>query len=492
MSAALGVDPFDFVVFGGTGDLAIRKLMPALLFSECDGRLPEQCGIIALGRSKLSQTEYAKTVRTGCEKHMKDNPFSEDNWTAFSKRLHYIQLDVKKEDDFKALRARLDKNEDRIRVFYLATHSSLFGDIGDQLKKAGTIHEKTRIVLEKPLGMDLESAQDTNARIAKNFKEDQIFRIDHYLGKETVQNLMVLRFGNSLFEPVWHHGMIDHVQITVAETIGVEGRGDYYNDSGALRDMVQNHLVQLLCLVAMEPPAHFEQDSVRDEKLKILKSLRPIVGEMVQDRTVRGQYEPGAIGGEATRGYLEDCNLEESDTETFVVIKAEIDNWRWTGVPFYLRTGKRLRQKFSEIVIEFKPVPHQIFSGGGQGLKPNRLIIRLQPDEGIKLIMTSKVPGPGGLRLQQTPLNLSYSDVFRSRAPEAYERLILDSVRGNSTLFMRGDELEAAWKWVEPIMEGWHRSQMALSLYQAGTMGSSAATALIAKDNRAWHDGEEL
>ncbi|MBL4906153.1 MAG: glucose-6-phosphate dehydrogenase, partial [Sneathiella sp.] len=324
------------------------------------------------------------------------------------------------------------------------------------------------------------------------FSEEQIFRIDHYVGKETVQNLMVLRFGNSLFEPMWHHGMIDHVQITVAETIGVEGRGEYYDKSGALRDMVQNHLVQLLCLVAMEPPAHFDQDAVRDEKLKILKSLRAIKGEQVLTHTVRGQYEPGAIEGEATKGYLEDCKLEESDTETFVAIKAEIDNWRWTGVPFYLRTGKRLRQKFSEIVIEFKPVPHQIFPTSGQGIKPNRLIIRLQPDEGIKLIMTSKVPGPGGLRLQQTPLNLSYSDVFRSRAPEAYERLILDSVRGNSTLFMRRDELEAAWEWVEPIMEGWASNQQDLDRYPAGTMGSSSATAMIAKDNRTWHDGGEI
>lgn len=492
MTAALGVDPFNFVVFGGTGDLAIRKLMPALLFSECDGRLPEKSDIIALGRSALSQNEYASMVRKGCEKHMKDNPFSEENWDAFAKRLHYIQLDISSPEGFKDLKARLDGNPDFIRVFYLATHSSLFGEIGDRLNEAGAIHDRTRVVLEKPLGMDLKSARETNEIIARNFSEEQIFRIDHYLGKETVQNLMVLRFGNSLFEPVWHHGMIDHVQITVAETIGVEGRGDYYDKSGALRDMVQNHLVQLMCLVAMEPPAHFEQDAVRDEKLKILKCLKPLTGDRIETHTVRGQYEAGAIEGEATNGYLEDCNLDASETETFVAIKAEIDNWRWTGVPFYLRTGKRLRQKFSEIVIDFKPVPHQIFPTSGQGMKPNRLIIRLQPDEGIKLIMTSKVPGPGGLRLQQTPLNLSYSDVFRSRSPEAYERLILDSVRGNSTLFMRRDELEAAWEWVEPIMKGWNENQQKLETYPAGTMGTSSATAMIAKDNREWHDGGEL
>ncbi len=492
MSIALGVDPFDFVVFGGTGDLAIRKLMPALLFSECDGRLPEGSRIIALGRRDLSQAEYATKVRSGCEKHMADNPFSEEDWRAFEKRLSYFKLDIDDSANFKDLKGALSDDPEKIRVFYLATHSSLFGKIGQGLNDAGAIHDKTRVVLEKPLGMDLASARETNEQIARYFAEEQIFRIDHYLGKETVQNLMVLRFGNSLFEPVWHHGLIDHVQITVAETVGVEGRGGYYDKSGALRDMVQNHLVQLLCLVAMEPPAKFDQDAVRDEKLKILKSLRPVRGEQVRDCAIRGQYEAGAIDGKPAAGYLEDSDLEESATETFVAIKAEIDNWRWTGIPFYLRTGKRMRQKFSEIVIEFKPVPHQIFPTGGQGMKPNRLIIRLQPDEGIKLIMTSKVPGPGGLRLQQTPLNLSYSDVFRNRAPEAYERLILDSVRGNSTLFMRRDELEAAWQWVEPILDEWVKNRDELASYPAGTMGPSSATALIARDNRTWHDGGEM
>ncbi|MFT6559446.1 glucose-6-phosphate dehydrogenase [Sneathiella sp.] len=491
MSIALGVDPFNFVVFGGTGDLAIRKLMPALLFSECDDRLPDEASIIALGRTELSQQEYADIVRAGCKKYMADNLFSEEKWEAFAKRLCYFKLDIDEKQDFLKLAEHLEKTADRVRVFYLATHSSLFAAVGEGLHDANAIHEQSRIVLEKPLGMDLKSAKETNSQIARFFKEDQIFRIDHYLGKETVQNLMVLRFGNSIFEPVWHHGMIDHVQITVAETVGVEGRGGYYDKSGALRDMVQNHLVQLLCLVAMEPPAQFDQDAVRDEKLKILKSLRPITGDHVEKNTVRGQYAEGAIDRTATHSYLEDSGIEESNTETFVAIKAEVDNWRWTGVPFYLRTGKRLRQRFSEIVIDFKPVPHQIFPAPGQGMKPNRLIIRLQPDEGIKLIMTSKVPGPGGLRLQQTPLNLSYSDVFRKRAPDAYERLILDSVRGNSTLFMRRDELEAAWSWVEPILEEWEKSEEALVDYPGGTMGPTASTALIARDGRSWHDGGE-
>ncbi|GLQ06129.1 glucose-6-phosphate dehydrogenase [Sneathiella chinensis] len=491
MSIALGVKPFEFVVFGGTGDLAIRKLMPALLFSECDKRLPEESDIIALGRSDLSRDDYIAMVRAGCVKHMADYPFSDADWDAFSRRLSYLQLDADNGHDFLKLKEILDRRRDRVRVFYLATHSDLFGKIGDQLHAAGVITDETRIVLEKPLGMDLATAKQVNEQIGRNFREDQIFRIDHYLGKETVQNLMVLRFGNSLFEPVWHHGMIDSVQITVAETIGVEGRGDYYDKSGALRDMMQNHLMQLLCLVAMEPPAHFDQDDVRDEKLKVLKSLRPLSDADVADKTVRGQYEPGAIGGLATPGYLDDLAIGESQTETFAALKAEVENWRWTGVPFYLRTGKRLRRKFSEIVIQFKPVPHPIFNQAARGIKANRLIIRLQPDEGIKLIMTSKVPGPGGIRLQQTPLNLSFSDVFRSRSPEAYERLILDAVRGNSTLFMRRDELEASWAWIEPILDAWQEDQVELSPYQGGTMGPNASTALMARDNRTWHDGEE-
>lgn len=491
MSIALGVDPFDFVVFGGTGDLAIRKLMPAMLFSECDDRLPDESGIIALGRKEQSLEDYAATVKEGCKQHMGDEPFDEKHWQAFENRLEYLQLDIENEIDFLQLKERLENHPDRIRVFYLATHSSLFGKICEQLDKAGLIVDQARVVLEKPLGMDLKTASETDAAVARHFDENQIFRIDHYLGKETVQNLMVLRFGNSLFEPVWHHGMIDHVQITVAETIGVKGRGGYYDNSGALRDMVQNHLLQLLCLVAMEPPAQFDQDSVRDEKLKILKSLKPLSGENVREHTVRGQYDAGAIEGQATGSYLEDCKLQNSATETFVAIKAEIENWRWTGVPFYLRTGKRMGRKFSEIVIQFKPVPHQIFPNVGQPLQANRLVIRLQPDEGIKLMMTSKVPGPGGLRLQQTPLNLSYSDVFRNRAPEAYERLILDSVRGNSTLFMRGDELQAAWRWIDPILSDWEKVDQKPTLYPSGTMGPSTSTAMIARDNRSWFDGEE-
>ncbi len=492
MSIALGVNPFDIVVFGGTGDLSIRKLMPALLYSESDERLPEGSRIIGIGRKNLDRKAYIKLVSEGCQIHTDDEDFEDGIWQAFCDRLHYVQMDITDEEDFGKLAAVISDRSDHVRVYYLATHSDLFGPISKGLADANLIHDESRVVLEKPLGMDLASAQATNAEVGQFFKENQIFRIDHYLGKETVQNLMVLRFANALFEPVWHHGLIDHVQITVAEDIGVQGRGGYYDKSGALRDMLQNHILQLLCLVAMEPPANMDQDSVRDEKLKILKCLRPFDREAVDKNTVRAQYSSGARRGEAVAGYLADSELEQSDTETFVAVKAHIENWRWTGVPFYLRTGKRMQKRFSEIVIQFKPVPHQIIESSSGNIKANRLVIRLQPDEGIKLVMMNKVPGPGGMRLQQTPLMLSFSEIFENRAPEAYERLILDSVRGNSTLFMRRDELEAAWKWVEPIMQYWADGASPMQSYPSGTAGPTTATALMARDDRNWHDDDEV
>lgn len=492
MSIALGVDPFDLIVFGGTGDLSIGKLMPALLFSEHDERLPEDSRIIAIGRRAIDRETYIEMVHKSCQRSMIDLEIAEDVWTSFAARLDYVQMDIANADDFARLNDLMQGRDGHIRVFYLATHSELFGQISARLFAAGLIHAQSRIVLEKPLGMDLASAKATNEGVGQYFDENQIFRIDHYLGKETVQNLMVLRFANALFEPIWHHGLIDHIQITVAEDIGVEGRSGYYDKSGALRDMMQNHILQLLCLVAMEPPAKMDQDSVRDEKLKILKCLRPLDRAAVAGNTVRGQYASGATAGTAVGSYLEDSALNESNTETFVAIKAEIENWRWTGVPFYLRTGKRMQKRFSEIVIQFKPVPHQIIDTHSGHVKPNRLVIRLQPDEGIKLVMMNKVPGPGGMRLQQTPLNLSFSDVFGDRAPEAYERLILDSVRGNSTLFMRRDELEAAWKWIEPILDHWSDDACPLQPYPSGTPGPTSATALMARDGRNWHDDDDV
>ena len=343
-------------------------------------------------------------------------------------------------------------------------------------------------MVEKPIGRSLASAKALNDQIGSVFGEHQIFRIDHYLGKETVQNLMALRFANALYEPLWNSAHIDHVQITVAETVGLEDRVTYYDTAGALRDMVQNHILQLLCLVAMEPPSSMDANAVRDEKLKVLRSLKRINGQEAPKSTVRGQYRAGASSGGAVKGYLEELGKKDSTTETFVALKAEIGNWRWAGVPFYLRTGKRLATRVSEIVIEFKPVPHNIFGESAGNVQPNQLVIRLQPDEGVKQFIMVKDPGPGGMRLRQLPLDMSFAESFDGRSPDAYERLIMDVIRGNQTLFMRRDEVEAAWTWVDPILNAWSESRQEAQGYTAGTWGPSASIALIERDGRTWHE----
>ena len=384
------------------------------------------------------------------------------------------------------LRERLAGAPERVRVFYLSTAADLFGPVCQKLAAADLVTVRSRVVLEKPIGRDLKSAQAINEAVGEVFDESQIFRIDHYLGKETVQNLMALRFANSLFEPLWNQSAIDHVQITVSETVGLETRAAYYDKSGALRDMVQNHILQLLCLVAMEPPSALNAQAVRDEKIKVLRALVPITGEAAARLTVRGQYRAGAIEGAPVRGYLEDLGEATSRTETFVAIKAEIATWRWAGVPFYLRTGKRLAARVSEIAIQFKAVPHSVFDRSAGVIEPNRLIIRLQPNEGVKLVLMSKDPGPGGVRLRQTPLNLSFAETFKIRYPDAYERLLLDVVRGNATLFMRKDEVEAAWRWIDPILASWAEADTGPQPYAAGSWGPSQAIALVARDDRSW------
>ncbi len=343
-------------------------------------------------------------------------------------------------------------------------------------------------MLEKPLGHDLASAQAVNDAVGAVFEEHQIFRIDHYLGKESVQNLLVTRFANTFLEPLWNAGAIDNVQITASEALGVGSRGGYYDSSGALRDMVQNHLLQLLCLVAMEPPTYVDRETVRDEKLKVLHALKPIAGVDVDRAVVAGQYAPGLVDGLAAASYQDDAEHPGSTTETFVALKAEVQNWRWAGVPFYLRTGKRMDRRCSEIVIQFKAVPHEMFPGSEGSQEPNRLVIQLQPEEGMRLHMTAKEPGPGGIRLRQVSLNLSYAETFQRRSPDAYERLLMDVVRGNPTLFMRRDEVEAAWAWVEPILDRWSRPDHRPRPYPAGTSGPSAAITLLERDNRSWHE----
>jgi glucose-6-phosphate 1-dehydrogenase len=487
MAHIIPVDAFDLVVFGGTGDLARRKLLPALYYRDLDRQLMPETRIIGIARRRLEPRAYATLIEAAVRQRVEPAQVQEECLARFIGRLDFVALDVTDPGSWTDLAAKLDDPE-RVRVFYLATSPDLFGPVCQNLAANGLVTPATRVVLEKPIGHDLSSAQIINDQVGSVLEENQIFRIDHYLGKETVQNLMALRFANSLFEPLWNGAHIDHVQITVAESIGVEDRGDYYDRSGALRDMVQNHLLQLLCLVAMEPPTRFEADAVRDEKLKILRALKPIAGDEVDRRTVRGQYRAGAVGGDLAAGYLQEVDAGSSRTETFVLVKAEIEGWRWAGVPFYLRTGKRMPVRASEISIQFRAIPHSIFQQDAGRIVANRLVVRLQPDEGVKLFLMAKDPGPGGMRLREAPLNLSFAETFKVRYADAYERLLMDVVRGNPTLFMRRDEVEAAWTWIEPILAAWDDKGDAPKPYTAGTWGPSAAIALIERDGRTWHE----
>jgi len=485
-SQIIPVDPFDFIIFGGTGDLAERKLLPALYYRQRGGQFSEPTRIIGASRSKLSDDEFRAFAEKAITEHVKAEDLDHDEVRTFLERLSYVSVDAMSGEGFSELKEELGASE-AIRAFYLAVAPSLFGEISHKLKAHGLITANSRIVVEKPIGRDLSSAKALNDQIGTDFGEHQVFRIDHYLGKETVQNLMALRFGNMLYEPLWNSAHIDHVQITVAETVGLEDRVTYYDKAGALRDMVQNHILQLLCLVAMEAPSSMEANAVRDEKLKVLRSLKRINGADAPKSTVRGQYRAGASSGGAVKGYLEELG-KESNTETFVAIKAEIANWRWAGVPFYLRTGKRLAERVSEIVIEFKSIPHSIFGEQAGRIKANQLVIRLQPDEGVKQWLMIKDPGPGGMRLRQIALDVSFAATFQERNPDAYERLIMDVIRGNQTLFMRRDEVEAAWAWIDPILNAWTENRQEVQSYTAGTWGPSASIALIERDGRTWHE----
>ena len=489
-SQIIPVEPFDYVVFGGTGDLARRKLLPALLRRAAAGQIVGDSRIIAVARTPLDDDGYRRLAAEALDAHLRPEEKDGAAIGAFLQRLHYRQADAGSAAGWNSLRDFLLEVDDaqRVRAFYLAVGPSLFADIADRLDGAGLITPNARLVIEKPIGNDLASARALNATVGSHFREDQIYRIDHYLGKETVQNLMALRFANALYEPIWNAAHIDHVQITVAETLGVEGRAEFYDRAGAIRDMVQNHLLQLLCLVAMEPPSSMDADAVRDEKLKVLRSLEPIDAGNADRLTVRGQYEAGAVDGDAVQGYRQALSDKESQTETFVAIKAEIGNWRWSGVPFYLRTGKRLARRASEIVIRFKPVPHNIFSADAGRMRTNLLVLRLQPDEAVSQMIMIKDPGPGGMRLRQVALDMSFADRFDTQVPDAYERLLLDVIRGNATLFMRRDEVEAAWSWIDPIAEAWKEAGIECRGYTAGSWGPSSSIALIERDGRTWHE----
>jgi len=487
VSRILKVDPFDLIVFGGTGDLAHRKLFPALFRRYLDGQFSAPTHIIGVSRGQMSSAEYRATIAQALQQFAGEAASAETLKT-FLDMIDYVSLDVGAEDGWSVLEKHLSGDPSRVRAFYLAMAPDRFGVIAKQLAAHSLVTPASRIIVEKPIGRDSASAARINDAIGAVFSEGQIFRIDHYLGKETVQNLMALRFANALFEPLWNSAHIDHVEITVAESIGVEGRAAYYDAAGALRDMVQNHLLQLLCLIAMEPPNSMQADSVRDEKLKVLKSLSPIDASNAATLTVRGQYRAGASNGGAVPSYTQDVGNEKSATETFVALKVSVANWRWAGAPFYLRTGKRLPQRVSEVVVVFRPIPHSIFNVESGKISKTRLVIRLQPDEGIKLWLMLKEPGAGGMRLRYVPLDMNFAEAFQIYAPEAYERLLMDVIRGNATLFMRRDEVEAAWRWIDPIREAWSQLNEPPRPYFAGTWGPAAAIALVERDGRSWNE----
>jgi len=487
MARFIPVEPFDLIIFGGAGDLSLRKLLPALYHRDRDGQIPADSRVIALGRSHMSDEDYLGRVEEALRQNLGEGEFDDDQWQSFSSRLTYTVADALGYESWGSLCDLLRGRDDRTRVFYLATAPSLFGGIAQGIRANGLITDASRIVLEKPVGHDYESARGINDSVVECFPEDRIFRIDHYLGKETVQNLLALRFANSLFEPLWRRGEVDHVQITVAEQLGVEGRIEFFDQIGALRDMVQNHIMQLLCLVAMEAPASLHHDAVRDEKLKVLRALKPITGADVKRYTVRGQYSAGAIDGIAVPGYRDGLESAESLTETFTALKVEIENWRWSTVPFYIRTGKRLKAKHSEITMQFSHVPHSIFPENRFDILPNRLTIRLQPDEGVKLSVMAKEPGPGGFDLRSVSLDLSFEETFGIRYPDAYERLLMEVLRGNPALFMRRDEVEAAWRWIDGIIAGWEEVRQPVETYVAGTWGPIGSANLLDRDGRCWY-----
>ncbi|SEO66453.1 glucose-6-phosphate dehydrogenase [Aquisalimonas asiatica] len=480
------VKPFDMVIFGGNGDLAMRKLIPALYHRHQDGALCAEGRIIAASRHDISRDDYVANAREACRTYVGE-AFSDTVWAAFAERLDYIRVDATREADFLPLAELLGAYPERTRVFYLSTGPALFTGICHHLGAAGLATENARVVLEKPLGHDLDSAEHINREVARVFTEHQIYRIDHYLGKEAVQNLIALRFGNALFEPLWNRSSIRDVQITLAEQVGVEGRGSFYEGTGALRDMVQNHLLQLLCIIAMEPPTSINPDAVRDEKLKVLRALHPLTGRSAIENSVRGQYKAGAIEGTSVPGYLEEDGVApDSTTETFVALKTEIDTWRWAGVPFYLRTGKRMQERVAEVVVNFREVPHSIFSESSMPM-PNRLVITLQPDEGVELYLMAKAPGDD-MQLRPVALNLDFAQTFTTRKADAYERLLMDCLRGKLTLFMRRDEVDAAWRWIEPILDAWEQHGDRPKTYTAGTWGPAASSALVGRGGYCWHE----
>jgi glucose-6-phosphate 1-dehydrogenase len=488
-------EPFALVIFGASGDLTRRKLIPALWSLYAARTLPEPFTIFGTARTELTDEAFRGQMREAVGAFARVKIPANTVWDRFAQNLFYVAGDPSRPELCARLRQRLEELErarggPTNRLFYAATPPSLYDDIAQQLGEAGLAQAPngwTRVVIEKPFGRDFESARALNRQLTSVFREEQIYRIDHYLGKETVQNILVFRFANGIFEPVWNRNHVAEVQMTVAETIGVEGRGSYYEEAGALRDMIQNHLLQLLCLIAMEPPVTFDAGPVRDEKNKVLQALRPIDPAKVDDVALRAQYAAGFVGSRAVPGYRQEKGVKpDSTTETYAALRLQLDNWRWAGVPFYLRTGKRLAKRVSEIAIRFHRTPHLIFRRRGDtGLIPNVLLIRIQPDEGISLTVAAKEPGPD-LKLGPVTLDFKYNEVFGGEPPEAYERLLLDVIHGDATLYARGDWVERAWELLQPVIDAWSRTPAGLPMYEAGSWGPAEADAFIARDGGAW------
>lgn len=481
--------PCDLVIYGALGDLSKRKLLISLYRLEKHNLLEADTRIIGVDRLDESSESFTAIAQQSLQLFL-NNTVDEVIWQRFSKRLSYLKIDLTDVAQYQQLNAIVDSTN-RVMVNYFAVSPLLFKSICQGLHSSGVLTPDARMVMEKPIGHDLKSSKEINDVVADVFHEEQVYRIDHYLGKETVLNLLALRFANSIFTTNWDHNTIDHIQITVGEDIGIEGRWDYFDKTGQLRDMLQNHLLQILTFVAMEPPADLSAESIHNEKIKVLKALRPITPHNVDEKTVRGQYTDGFIKGTAVPGYLvEEGANTQSTTETFVAVRVDIDNWRWAGVPFYMRTGKRTPNKRTEIVVNFKQLPHNIFKDSFRDLPANKLVIHLQPNEGVDVMMLNKVPGiDGNIKLQQTKLDLSFSETFKkNRIFGGYEKLILEALRGNPTLFLSREEIEQAWTWVDSIQSAWANNHSLPKPYPAGSWGPVASVALLARDGRAWEE----
>ncbi|MEN6345138.1 MAG: glucose-6-phosphate dehydrogenase [Armatimonadia bacterium] len=487
------------VLFGATGDLTRRKLMPAIYSLMADGLLPCGLPILSVGRRVAAREQLLEEFHEAAATRSRRKPLDEALWAAMAEGIHYVRGELDDSATYAAVKEKLEQLDSQApapmnRLFYLAVPPHFFRPVIDNLSASGLSgqsfgrHGWPRIVVEKPFGSDLESARELNRQLQMLFSEKQIYRMDHYLGKETVQNLLVLRFANAIFEPLWNHRYISNVQITISETVGLEGRGQYFDRSGMLRDVVQNHMFELLALTAMEPPVSMDADAVRDEKTKVLRSLRPLTEADVAQRTVRARYDAGEVEGQQVPAYLQEPGVApESQTETYAALRLEVDNWRWAGVPFLLRAGKRLKSRATEIVVRFRPAPHLVFEGQERSIEPNALVLRIQPNEGVSLCFAAKEPGPG-LHIQPVPLEFHFADAFKIEPPDAYERLILDSLLGDGTLFARADSIEQSWSLMMPILEAWQAGASPLATYPAGSWGPPEAKALIEPTGDQWQE----